>query len=121
MRMYRLLIMILVIVMACFPASAEGEWQCACNQSNTEKICTGCGMDQEALLGDLNAALALMAEGKYADACFALDLLAGYNCGSLESGFPSRRVPYQRSRYRPFGSCSAFVLLHWMSWVRDPV
>lgn len=85
MRMYRLLIMILVIVMACFPASAEGEWQCACNQSNTEKICTGCGMDQETLLGDLNAALALMAEGKYADACFALDLLAGYNCGSLES------------------------------------
>lgn len=65
--------------------TAKPQWQCACGQHNVAKFCGNCGKNQETLLIDLNAALALMADRKYEEAVAALEQLGDYNCGGIAS------------------------------------
>lgn len=61
------------------------QWQCACGQMNVSKFCGACGKNQENLVSDLNAALALAEQGQYEQAAAQLEKLGKFNCGGVAS------------------------------------
>ncbi|MBQ8536146.1 MAG: trypsin-like peptidase domain-containing protein [Clostridia bacterium] len=65
--------------------TAKPQWQCACGQHNVAKFCGNCGKNQQTLVNDLNAALALMDGQKYEEAATAFEALGDFNCGGMAS------------------------------------